>query len=59
VSVAGHERKAPVLEAMELSTRPEGWMSSRDRVKEAIPPYLGYEIAQQLAAWRAEQEEAA
>ena len=48
VSVAGHERKQPVLEAMELSTRPEGWMSNRDRVKEAIPPYLGYWIAQQF-----------
>ena len=33
---------------MELSTRPEGWMSNRDRVKEAIPPYLGYWIAQQF-----------
>ena len=48
VSVAGHERKAPVYSVMEIS-----WMSNRDRVKEAIPPYLGYWIAQQLAAWRA------
>jgi DNA (cytosine-5)-methyltransferase 1 len=54
VSVAGHERKAPVFSVMEI-----GWMSSRDRVKEAIPPYLGYWIAQQLAAWRAGQEAAA
>jgi DNA (cytosine-5)-methyltransferase 1 len=49
VSVAGHERKQPVFEAMELSTRPEGWMSNRERVKEAIPPYLGYWLARQLA----------
>jgi DNA (cytosine-5)-methyltransferase 1 len=47
VSVAGHERKRPVRDVMEID-----WMSSRDRVKEAIPPYLGYWIARQLAAWR-------
>jgi DNA (cytosine-5)-methyltransferase 1 len=50
VSVAGHERKVPVLEVMEID-----WMSNRDRIKEAIPPYLGYWIAEQLAAWRAAQ----
>lgn len=50
VSVAGHERKQPVLDVMEI-----GWMSSRDAVKEAIPPYLGRWIAGQLAAWRAGQ----
>lgn len=54
VSVAGHERKAPVLAVMET-----GWMSSRDAVKEAVPPYLGAWIAEQLAAWRAGQEAAA
>lgn len=48
VSVAGHERKEPVFSVMEID-----WMSSRDRVKEAIPPYLGYWIAEQFAAWRA------
>lgn len=48
VSVAGHERKAPVYKVMEID-----WMSSRDRVKEAIPPYLGEWVAGQLAAWRA------
>lgn len=47
VSVAGHERKEPVYRVMEI-----GWMSTRDRVKEAIPPYLGYWIARQLDAWR-------
>ena len=45
--MAGHERKRPVRDVMEID-----WMSSRDRVKEAIPPYLGYWIARQLAAWR-------
>lgn len=50
VSVAGHERKAPVLEVMEID-----WMSTRDRIKEAIPPYLGYWVAEQLAAWRTAQ----
>lgn len=54
VSVAGHERKAPVFGVMEI-----GWMSSRDAVKEAIPPYLGSWIAEQLALWRAAREAAA
>jgi hypothetical protein len=52
--VAGHERKAPVFELMQI-----GWMSSRDRVKEAIPPYLGAWIIEQVIAWRAGQENAA
>ena len=47
VSVAGHERKEPVLRVMEI-----GWMSSREAVAEAIPPYLAGEIAAQLASWR-------
>ncbi len=47
VSVAGHERKAPVFAAMQID-----WMSSRDAVKEAIPPYLSEWLAGQLAAWR-------
>lgn len=47
VSVGGHERKEPVRHAMEID-----WMSNRDAVAEAIPPYLGSFIAEQLAAWR-------
>jgi DNA (cytosine-5)-methyltransferase 1 len=53
VSVAGHERKQPVFEVMEIN-----WMSGRDAVKEAIPPYLSAEIARQLALWRAGREAA-
>lgn len=49
VSVAGHERKEPVRAAMEID---EEWMPDREAVAEAIPWYLGYEIAQQLAFWR-------
>jgi DNA (cytosine-5)-methyltransferase 1 len=56
VSAAGHERKEPVRAAMEID---EAWMPDREAVAEAVPWYLGYEIAQQLAAWRAEQETAA
>jgi len=57
VSVAGHERKKPVQRVMEIDlwdrkTR-TGWMSNRDAVAEAIPPYLGGWIAEQLTAWRA------
>ena len=44
VSVSGHERKEPVREAMEIT-----WMSSREAVKEAIPPYMTFAIGQQLA----------
>lgn len=47
VSVAGHERKEPVRRVMEID-----WMSGREAVKEAIPPYLGFEEAVQLADWR-------
>ena len=40
VSVAGHERRGPVNEAMQIT-----WMRNRDDVKEAIPPcftrYIG------------------
>lgn len=50
VSVAGHERKEPVRAAMEIG---EEWMPDREAVAEAVPWYLGYEIARQLAAWRA------
>jgi DNA (cytosine-5)-methyltransferase 1 len=52
VSVAGHERKEPVRKVMEI-----GWMSNRDAVAEAIPPYLGAWLAGQVASWRAEQEQ--
>lgn len=48
VSVSGHERKEPVREAMAID-----WMSDRDHVKEAIPPYMtqwiGGEVIRQLA----------
>jgi DNA (cytosine-5)-methyltransferase 1 len=54
VSVSGHERKGPVFAVMDID-----WMSDRERVAEAIPPYLGGWIARQLATWRAEQENAA
>jgi len=54
VSVAGHERKAAVYSVMQID-----WMSSRDAVKEAIPPYVGAWEAEQVAAWRTEQIAAA
>lgn len=59
-SVAGHERKAAVYSVMEIElwnrrTR-TGWMSGRDAVKEAIPPYLGAWLVDQLAGWRARKE---
>jgi DNA (cytosine-5)-methyltransferase 1 len=54
VSVAGHERKEPVQRVMEI-----GWMSDRDAVAEAIPPYLSAWIAGQLRNWRQDQEAAA
>ena len=50
VSVAGHERKEPVRRVMEIT-----WMSNREAVAEAIPPYLAGYIADQLSAWRLEQ----
>lgn len=54
VSVAGHERKEAVFSVMEIElwdrrTR-TGWMSNRNRIKEAIPPYLGKWIAEQFDA---------
>jgi len=54
VSAAGHERKEPMRRVMEID-----WMTHRDAVKEAIPPYLGAEIVRQLTAWRVAQEAAA
>jgi DNA (cytosine-5)-methyltransferase 1 len=63
VSVAGHERKEPVCRVMEIDLYDHrtgtGWMSNRDAIAEAIPPYLGYWIAGQVAAWRKAQEMAA
>lgn len=50
VSVAGHERQEPVRRVMEID-----WMSNREAVAEAIPPYLGCEVITQLTAWRASQ----
>lgn len=47
VSVAGHERKEPVRRVMEID-----WMSSREAVAEAIPPYLAGYVADQLEGWR-------
>lgn len=52
VSVAGHERKEPVRRVMEIDER---WVPRREDVSEAIPPFMSYEIAVQLAAWRAEE----
>ena len=43
VSVAGHERKEPVRRVMEIS-----WSRNRDAIKEAVPPYVGAWIAEQL-----------
>lgn len=48
VSVAGHELTGPVRRVMEI-----GWMSGREAVAEAIPPYLARWVAEELAAWRA------
>lgn len=48
VSVAGHELVEPVRQVMEI-----GWMSSREAVAEAIPPYLGTWVAGELAKYRA------
>lgn len=50
VSVAGHERKEPVRRVMEID-----WMSNREAVSEAIPPYLAGHIAEQLESWRLAQ----
>lgn len=43
VSVSGHERKKPVREAMAID-----WMSNRDDVAEAIPPYMTEEVGRQV-----------
>ncbi len=43
VSVAGHERKEPVRRVMEID-----WARDRDAIKEAVPPYVGAWIAEQL-----------
>lgn len=43
VSVSGHERKEPVREAMAID-----WMRDREDVKEAIPPYMAFEIGTQV-----------
>lgn len=43
VSVSGHERKVPVRLAMEID-----WMSKRDHIAEAIPPYMTKFIGQQV-----------
>lgn len=53
VSVAGHERKEPVRRVMEIT-----WMTDREDVKEAIPPYLGAWIAEQFEAHLTRREAA-
>lgn len=45
VSVSGHERKEPVRLAMEID-----WMTNREHVKEAIPPYFSEEVGRQVLA---------
>ena len=45
VSVAGHERREPVRRVMEID-----WTRNRDAIKEAVPPYVGAWIAEQLEA---------
>lgn len=44
VSVSGHERKAPVRRVMEID-----WARNREDVVEAVPPYVGYWLGQELA----------
>jgi site-specific DNA-cytosine methylase len=43
VSVSGHERKEPVRRVMEIN-----WMSNRDAVAEAVPPYMAQWWGEQL-----------
>lgn len=47
VSVSGHERKEPVREAMDIT-----WMSNREDIAEALPPYMtsfiGLQVLKQL-----------
>lgn len=47
VSVSGHERRAPVREAMGID-----WMRNRDDVADSVPPYMTAEVGRQvLAQW--------
>jgi hypothetical protein len=48
VSVAGHERKEPVRQVMEIP-----WARNRDDVKEAVPPYVGRWLAEQFEVYLA------
>ncbi len=45
VSVSGHERRDVVREAMAID-----WMTNRDDVKEAVPPYMTHELGRQVRA---------
>jgi DNA (cytosine-5)-methyltransferase 1 len=45
VSVSGHERKEPVFSVMEID-----WMSNREAIKEAIPPYMARHVGEQIYA---------
>jgi DNA (cytosine-5)-methyltransferase 1 len=45
VSVSGHERRGVVNEAMAID-----WMTQRDDVSEALPPYMTFEIGTQVLA---------
>jgi hypothetical protein len=45
VSVAGHERKEPVRRVMEID-----WARKREDVAEAVPPYVGQFIVEQVEA---------
>ncbi len=45
VSVSGHERKAPVREAMGID-----WMSRREDVAESVPPYMTRFLGEQVLA---------
>lgn len=44
VSVSGHERREPVRRVMEIP-----WAREREDVVEAVPPYVGYWLGQELA----------
>ena len=44
VSVSGHERREPVRKVMEIP-----WAREREDVVEAVPPYVGYWLGEQLA----------
>jgi hypothetical protein len=43
VSVSGHERREPVRRVMEIP-----WARGREDVVEAVPPYVGYWLGQEL-----------